>query len=104
MVELCKLKSFGYVSYTLALATDACQPPRHEFNWLAAAAAKCPHPLEGTQSGQQTGDLCALGETGRTRLQVVSYLQDPIFGAKIWHLLLSGKALKTFTVMSVPRD
>ena len=50
--------------------------------------------------------LCALGKTGRTRLQIVRcFLRGRrLYEPDFLHLLLSRKALKSLTVTSAPRD
>ena len=69
-----------------------------------AAAADFQHPLKGVQVESKNEALCALGKTGRTRLQIVRYFQEPILWAQFLYLFISGKVLKSFMVTSAPCD
>ena len=48
--------------------------------------------------------LCALEKTGRPGLQIVRYFWEKILWALLLHLPITRKTLKSFAVMSTPRD
>ena len=67
------------------------------------------HPLKGVQFREQKWSILLgiRGErvgTGRTGLQIVRYFQEQISWAQFLYLPKFRKALKSFTVMTVPCD
>ena len=70
----------------------------------ATAAADPQHSLKRAQGNDQKwGTLCS-EKTGRTGLQIVRYFQKKTLWAQFLHLLISGKALKSFMGRSAPCD
>ena len=85
-----------FVTYKLALAI-------YLYKLRATAATDLQHPLKGAQGADQGwGTLCS--EKNWQNRSSDRYFQETISWAQFLHLLISRKALKSFTMTSAPCD
>ena len=90
-------------TYHLPLQGLTHQQPHTYQEFISSWYIYLASPERAQGGDQEWGALCA-GKPGRAGLHIVQYFQEKILWAQFLHLLVSRKALKSFMVMSAPRD
>ena len=91
---------FSIVDHKLAPAVGACHPSTStRITSCAVAAAAPPIPMKELRMESRNEAFC--GKTGRTGLQIVRCSQELFLWAQFLYLIISRKALKSFTVTTV---